>query len=190
MHDKPTDEAMVTPNCVKNEPLVPDMNITGMNTAMKTSVHEMTATVTSDRASRVALSTFFAPSSSFAITASVTTMASSTTVPMASTRAKRVRMFSEKPATLTMANVPSSDTMMLIEGISVARKSCRKKNTTRITRMMAMMSVSMTECMAAFRKSSLDISVVNFMPGGSVGFTSSSSLLISAFTAVALAPGA
>ena len=46
-HDRPTDEAIVTPNCVKNVPDVPPMNVTGTNTAMNTRVHEMTATDTS-----------------------------------------------------------------------------------------------------------------------------------------------
>ena len=45
---------MVIPNCVKNVPLVPGMNVTGMNTAMNTSVQLMTATVTSLIASLVA----------------------------------------------------------------------------------------------------------------------------------------
>ena len=47
MQERPTDEAMVTPNWVKNVPDVPGMNITGMNTAMKTRVHDTTATDTS-----------------------------------------------------------------------------------------------------------------------------------------------
>ena len=50
----PTEPAIVIPNWVKNVPEVPLMNVTGMNTAMKTSVHEMTATDTSLIASRVA----------------------------------------------------------------------------------------------------------------------------------------
>ena len=45
---------MVTPNWVKNEPEVPLMNVTGINTAINTSVHEITATDTSLIASRVA----------------------------------------------------------------------------------------------------------------------------------------
>ena len=130
------------------------------------------------------------PPSIFAMTASTTTMASSTTVPMASTRAKSVRMLSEKPAILTMANVPSSDTMMDMEGMMVALKFCRKKNTTRITRMMAMTRVSTTLWMAANRKSSLVIRVTNSSPAGIDGFSSSNVLLMLAFTCVALAPGA
>ena len=45
-HDRPTDEAIVTPNCVKNVPDVPPMKVTGMNTAINTTVHETTATDT------------------------------------------------------------------------------------------------------------------------------------------------
>ena len=148
-HDRPTAEAIVTPNWVKNEPDVPGMKATGMNTAINTSVHDTTATDTSLMASRVACLASVIPPSIFAITASTTTMASSTTVPMASTRAKSVRMLSENPASDTMAKVPSRETIIEIEGIIVALKFCRKKNTTRITRMMAMMSVSTTLPMAA-----------------------------------------
>ena len=126
-HDRPTAEASVTPNCVKNEPDVPGMNATGMNTAMKTRVHEITATDTSLIASRVARRASVMPLSILSITASTTTMASSTTVPMASTNANSVKMLSENPASFTMANVPSSDTIIDNEGITVALKFCRKK---------------------------------------------------------------
>ena len=54
-------------------------------------------------------------------------MASSTTVPMASTRAKSVRMLMENPAIFRQANVPTSDTMMESDGMSVLLKSCKKK---------------------------------------------------------------
>ena len=47
IHDRPTDDAMVTPNWVKNVPDLPGMKATGINTAMKTSVQEITATDTS-----------------------------------------------------------------------------------------------------------------------------------------------
>ena len=129
------------------------------------------------------------PASILPITASTTTMASSTTVPIASTRANSVRMLSEKPANDTTANVPNSDTTMDIDGMTVALKLCRKKNTTRITRMMAMMSVSTTLWMAAKRKSSLVIIVMNSRPAGMIAFTSSHIFVMRAFTSVALAPG-
>ena len=71
-------------------------------------------------------------------------MASSTTVPMASTRAKRVSILREKPATITMANVPSRDTMIEMDGIRVAFQFCKKKYTTKMTSRIAMISVSTT----------------------------------------------
>ena len=181
-HDRPTDEAIVTPNWVKNVPDVPGMKVTGMNTAINTSVHDMTATDTSLMACRVASRASLMPFSIFAMTASTTTMASSTTVPMASTRANSVRMLSEKPAILTMAKVPSSDTIIEMEGMMVALKFCRKKNTTSTTRMMAMTSVSTTLWMAAKRKSSLVIKVTNSSPAGIDDFNSSNVLLMRAFT--------
>ena len=126
-HERPTADASVTPNCVKNEPDVPGMNATGMNTAINTKVHEITAIDTSLMAWRVASRALVMPLSIFAITASTTTIASSTTVPMASTSANSVRIFSENPASDTIANVPSNDTMIEIDGITVALKLCRKK---------------------------------------------------------------
>ena len=160
-----------------------------MNTAINTKVQETTATDTSLMAWRVASRASLMPPSTFAMTASTTTMASSTTVPMASTSANNVRMLSEKPANDTTANVPSKDTTIDIDGMTVALKFCKKKNTTRITKMIAMMSVSTTLWMAAKRKSSLVCMVTNSRPAGIVGITSSHIFVMRAFTSVALAPG-
>ena len=52
--ERPTAVAMVMPNCVSKTPAVPPMKVTGMNTAMNTSVQETTAIVPSLMASRVA----------------------------------------------------------------------------------------------------------------------------------------
>ena len=148
--DRPTAPARVMPNWVKNVPDVPLMKVTGMKTAMKTSVHEITAIDTSLSASRVACVAwslgvpFICPVSSFAITASTTTIASSTTVPIASTNPKSVMILSENPANCTIANVPSRDTIIEIEGISVAFQFCKKKYTTMMTSRIAMMRVSTT----------------------------------------------
>ena len=53
-------------------------------------------------------------------------------------------MFSEKPATITTANVPNSDTIIEIDGIRVAFQFWRKKYTTMITSRIAITSVSTT----------------------------------------------
>ena len=75
------------------------MKQTGTKTAINTSVVVMSAEVMSCIAPSVILplTAERSPLSSLACTASTTTMASSTTVPITSTRAKSVSMFSEKP---------------------------------------------------------------------------------------------
>ena len=91
-----TEPDMMKPNCLKKVPCVPPMKVTGMNTATNTNVVEMAALVTSLRASVVAVAAdLYLPDSNFASTASTTTMASSTTVPMANTKANSVMRLSE-----------------------------------------------------------------------------------------------
>ena len=60
-------------------------------------------------------------------TFSTTTMASSTTIPMASTRPKSVRRLMEKPSAIMPAKVPINETMMATIQMIVERKLCRKK---------------------------------------------------------------
>ena len=56
---------------------------------------------------------------------STTTMASSTTMPMASTRAKRVRRLTVKPSAAIAAKAPMIVTGTVVAGTSMARQSCR-----------------------------------------------------------------
>ena len=63
-------------------------------------------------------------------TFSTTTMASSTTMPMASTRPNSVSVLIEKPSTGITAKVPISDTGTASSGMIVARQVCRNRNTT------------------------------------------------------------
>jgi hypothetical protein len=95
---------------------------------------------TSDIALRVA-SRGDIPSSMWCSTASTTTIASSTTSPIASTRPKSDSVLIEKPRKGKKANVPMSDTGTAIRGMSVARQFWRKRKTTRITRTIACQSV-------------------------------------------------
>ena len=59
-------------------------------------------------------------------TASTTTMASSTTRPIASTRPNSDSVLMEKPNSGKKTNVPISETGTASSGISVARQPCRK----------------------------------------------------------------
>ncbi len=67
------------------------------------------------------------PSSMCRSTPSTTTMASSTTRPIASTRPKRESVLMEKPNSGKNTNVPTSETGTARSGISVARQPCKKR---------------------------------------------------------------
>src|SRR6202012_3577815 len=100
---------------------------TGKNTAAITNVIEMMAPVISCMASMVAALGFRFLYSIFACTASTTTMASSTTMPMDKTSANRVSKLMVKPNTYIKKNVPMMATGTAMAGISVAPKNQKKK---------------------------------------------------------------
>ena len=100
------------------------MNAVGTNTASRTSVVAMTGPVISTIAASVASLAFMPVSSMLRATFSTTTIASSTTMPIASTSPNSVSVLSEKPSSAMTANVPISETGIVRLGISVVRKSC------------------------------------------------------------------
>ena len=71
-------------------------------------------------------------------------MASSTTMPIASTRPNSVRLFRLKPSAAMTANVPMMATGTATSGISDDRQFCKKTSTTTATSTMASISVSNT----------------------------------------------
>ena len=85
-------------------------------------------------------------------TSSTTTIASSTTMPIASTSASSETVLAEKPSASITANVPISDTGTAISGISVARKLPRNRKTTITTRMKASIRVWTTSSMLSLTK--------------------------------------
>ena len=80
---------------------------------------------------------------------SITTIASSTTMPVARMMPNSVSVLIEKPITLTNANAPISETGIVIAGISVLRQVCRKTKMTRTTRPIASTSVFSTSSIEA-----------------------------------------
>ena len=66
-------------------------------------------------------------------TFSTTTMASSTTMPIARISPSSVSMLSEKPKTSITPKVPISEMGTATIGMSVARQLCSERKTTRIT---------------------------------------------------------
>ena len=82
-------------------------------------------------------------------TFSMTTIASSTTMPMASTSPNSVRMLIEKPSIAIPTKVPTIDTGTASTGISVVRQLCRKMNTTSVTSSIASPRVWITSSIEA-----------------------------------------
>ena len=83
------------------------------------------------------------------LTSSTTTMASSTTEPMARTRPNKERELMENPRAANAAKVPIMGTGTTRQGINVALKFPRKINTTSITRPSALKRVNTTSLSAA-----------------------------------------
>ncbi len=85
-------------------------------------------------------------------TFSTTTIASSTTMPMASTSASSDTVLAEKPSTSRTAKVPIKETGTATIGISVARKLPRNRKTTIETKAKASSSVLITSWIVAVTK--------------------------------------
>ena len=119
------------------------MNAVGTNTAPSTSAMAMIGPDTSSIA-RLVASIGGCPSSMCRSAFSTTTMASSTTMPMASTRPKSDSVLSEKPRPSITAKVPISDTGTATSGMIDARHVCRNTTTTMTTSRIASNSVCTT----------------------------------------------
>jgi hypothetical protein len=97
---------------------------------------------------------------------SMTTIASSTTRPVASVMPNSVRVLIEKPNRLTNANVPMSDTGIVIAGINVVRQFCRNRNITRTTSPIASASVTTTSRIDSETTVVVSKATSIFNPGG------------------------
>ncbi len=127
------------------------MKAVGMNTAHSTRAVEMIGPVTSVMARRVA-AIGSSPRAMLRSTFSTTTMASSTTMPMASTRPNRVRALRPKPSISSTAKVPTRLTGTAARGMIAARHFCRNRITTSTTRIRASNRVWITAPMDSCTK--------------------------------------
>src|ERR1700742_2681798 len=114
-----TENAIVSANCRNKIPVVPGNSDTGTNTATSTSEVAITAPATSFIATCAALCASVIPSTMCRSTFSITTIASSTTSPVANVMPNSVRVLIENPSSLTKMNVPMSDTGIVIAGMNV-----------------------------------------------------------------------
>ena len=183
-----TDTAIVTANCWYIRPVIPGTNAVGTNTATRISAIAMTGPDTSSIALSVA-SRGASPCSMWCSTASTTTIASSTTSPIASTSPNSDSVLIENPSSGNTANVPTSDTGTASSGISVARNPCRNTNTTRITSPSASNSVLTISSIPAVTASVVSSDTTYSRSSGKRAFISSISALARFTVARAFEPG-
>ena len=100
---------------------------------------------------------------------SSTTMASSTTRPVATISAISDRLFSEKPHRYITAKLPTSDTGTAATGMIAARKLARNSSTTRMTRATAISSVRSASCSVARMAGERSLATCSSTPAGQEG---------------------
>ena len=145
---------------------MPGKKATGTNTATSTMPITTTAPNTSRIASIAARSAPFLYSDMWRSMFSITTIASSTTMPVASTIPNSVSVLIEKLNSLTKAKVPISETGIVIAGISVLRQFWRNRNITRITSPIASTSVNSTSLIDSRTTPTLSKASRHSRPGG------------------------
>src|SRR5438045_6337554 len=96
----------------------------------------------------------------------MTTIASSTTNPVASVIPNSVSELIEKPNILMNANVPIKDTGMVTAGMMVARQSSRKRKITIMTMRIASSSVVTTSFAESPTTVVVSKAMTYFIPGG------------------------
>ena len=136
--------AIVAANCRKNCPVRPCMKVMGTNTAHRTMAMATIGPDTS-RIAWWAASRGARPASMLRSTFSTTTIASSTTIPMASTMPNNVSVLTVKPSASSTPNVPTIETGTASSGMIEARQVCRNRITTITTSKAASNRVSTTE---------------------------------------------
>src|SRR5215831_12417314 len=122
---------------------MPERKADGTKTAQSVNAIDISAPPTSSIV-RWAASNGDIPECILRSTFSTTTIASSTTIPTASTRPNSDRLFSDIPNIASTAKVPISDTGIAMQGMIVARQFCKNTNTTPTTKSMAMKIVTTT----------------------------------------------
>ena len=114
-------------------PVSPGRNAAGRNTEINTSVMP-TIGANSASIALIAASWPDMPCSILCAAPSTTTMASSTTMPIASTIANSVDRLMVKPSAAIAAKAPMMVTGTVVAGTSMARQSCRNTRITTSTR--------------------------------------------------------
>ena len=123
---------ITTANSRNNLPNMPPMNKMGMNTATKEMLMATTVNPMSREPCKHACSKG-TPRSRCRVMFSSTTIASSTTKPVAMVKAMRVRLFKLKPMRYITTQVPAKDKGRATAGMSAVCQRFKNKPTTKIT---------------------------------------------------------
>ena len=151
------------------------MNISGANTEISTTVVATTAKNTC-RAPRWEATIGGSPSSIRRWIFSTTTMASSTTRPIANTRASSVRRLIENPSGAMTMKVDRMQIGATIEGIRAARQVPRKRKLTSATRPREIDMVIQTSWIACLVKALKSMATTSLVPLGRVLLISATAL--------------
>src|SRR6266700_5437880 len=168
-------------------PVVPGKNDTGTNTEISTSDVATTALETSAIAADVAACGLVWSASMCRWAFSMTTIASSTTSPVARVIPQRVSEFIEKSKSLMNPNVPISETGIVTAGIIVARQSSKKRKITMMTMRIASSSVVTTSLTESPTTVVVSKAITYLIPGGNDLESSSSAALAFLSTSSAFA---
>ncbi|MPM88630.1 hypothetical protein SDC9_135734 [bioreactor metagenome] len=173
-----TAPAITIENSRKSLPVTPCKKTIGKKTATSVTVVAITAKKISLDPS-IAAFLGFIPLSILVYMFSITTMASSTTSPIASTRASKVRMLMEKPARYIIKKEPTSEIGMAMIGIKVVLQLRKNRNIMSTTRKKACMIVFCTSLIESLIKIVLSKPIPTSISSGRLLFNSSIAFLAS-----------
>ncbi len=178
----------VMANSRNSRPGSPPISSSGRKTATSDRLIESTVKPTS-RTPWSAAWSGLTPASRWREIFSSTTMASSTTKPVAMVSAINERLFRLKPHRYMAAKVPISDTGTATAGISVARPERRNRNTTRITRPTDIASDCSTSASDARMVGERSCAICMSMAAGMVSRSSGSAARMRSTVSIILASG-
>jgi hypothetical protein len=183
-----TAKVTVIPNWKKNRPTIPFITATGTNTATMENVVASTASPISAVASAAARRAGL-PISRWRWMFSMTTMASSTRIPIDSDRASMVMLLKVKPITLMKAKVATTEVGIARALIRVARKSWRKIRITTTASRAPNQRSKRTSSMECSMKGALSVGTERRAPALAIWARSAStSLCTSRATSTVFAP--
>ncbi len=180
--------ASVIANSRNTRPTSPPIKRIGMNTAISALLIARTVKPTSCAPCSAACMRGM-PASTCRVMFSMTTIASSTTKPVATVSAIKERLFRLKPRTYITPNVPMSDSGTATAGTSAARGLRSITTTTVTTRSIAMSNVTSTSCRELRMLCVRSFVTMRLIPAGIEARTCGITALMPLTVSMTLAPG-